>query len=433
MMASPGKKTKARLHDPATLAESRFWEPNRRQARMLTVDMDFPDSEARLAAACAAQRVPAPDVYVLNSIKGTLQASWWIDPIPARLLENRSSGVGWLYARVLESLRMRLDGDPCFADTRRRNPYCTDGQTVMVSSRACIHSLASIRSWLGERGLFTGGGMSASRRRLVEAAWRRSGGKEGTPVARSAVKGSRNTTVFAAAISALRNGHDPAAAAASVDCTPPLPAKEIKTIIASARRCASRPVPTPGMKDSRTVNPNPSTGMHDLCSQWGRKGGRADTPKQRRTRMRNLAAGSRMNSVRHMMTRDRCLAWLRRYGGAALRLLRTTGSISPASAAAMARTVGASRQTVSRCLHEIMRMLKEGGIADKGRNPLAGQGLVPGLAWTVARFENRVTALMTARGMTMIRAGAPPDPADPAAIPMAWASTAAPGRGGALA
>lgn len=432
-MVSPGKNAKARLRTPESLAKSRFWEPNRIRARMLTVDMDFPDSEARLAAACAAQRIPAPDVYVLNSIKGTLQASWWIDPIPARLLENRSSGVGWLYARVLESLRMRLDGDPCFADTRRRNPYCTDGQTVMVSSQACIHSLASIRSWLGERGLFTGGGMSASRRRLVETAWRRSGGKEGITAARSAVKGARNTTVFAAAISALRNGHDPVAAAASVKCTPPLPAKEIDTIIASARRCASRPAPAPGMKYRQPGLPGPSTGMHDLCSQWGRKGGRADTPRQRRTRMRNLAAGSRMNSVRHMMTRDQCLAWLRRYGGAALRLLRTTGSISGASASAVARTVGASRQTVSRCLHEIMRMLKEGGIADKGRNPLAGQGLVPGLAWTVARFENRVTGFMAGRGLTMIRAGAPPDPADPVSTPMSWASTAAPGRGGALA
>lgn len=432
MMLARSKGAAPQWRRASDLSGFPFWEPNRAVARVLTVDMDYPDSERRLAAACAMGRVPAPDVYVVHDGKGTLQASWWIDPLPSRVLADRSHGAGWLYGRVLESLRSRLHGDRFFTDARRRNPYCTSGQTTMVSSAACVHSLSSLCAWMRDHDVFDDGHAARSRRRLVASAWRRTTGDDAAasaPVARrSAVEGERNSTVFAAAIGALRNGHDPVQAASSVVCTPPLPVKEIRQIVASARRCAARPAP---LHDRRPGARPSSASLHDLCSQWGSKGGRAGTDRQRRTRRRNLSLGSRTAATRHMITRDGVILWIRRYGGAAYRLLAAGGRVCPASVKAVARSLGVSRQTVSRCLEEIKAMIASGGLGDMGRNPLAGAGPVPAVSWLAARAGDALMPMMRARGWTLLPACPPPGSADGAMIMPG--EPAGPGRGGLLA
>lgn len=432
MMLARSKGAAPQWRRASDLSGFPFWEPNRAVARVLTVDMDYPDSERRLAAACAMGRVPAPDVYVVHDGKGTLQASWWIDPLPSRVLADRSHGAGWLYGRVLESLRSRLHGDRFFTDARRRNPYCTSGQTTMVSSAACVHSLSSLCAWMRDHDVFDDGHAARSRRRLVASAWRRTTGDDAAasaPVARrSAVEGERNSTVFAAAIGALRNGHDPVQAASSVVCTPPLPVKEIRQIVASARRCAARPAP---LHDRRPGARPSSASLHDLCSQWGSKGGRAGTDRQRRTRRRNLSLGSRTAATRHMITRDGVISWIRRYGGAAYRLLAAGGRVCPASVKAVARSLGVSRQTVSRCLEEIKAMIASGGLGDMGRNPLAGAGPVPAVSWLAARAGDALMPMMRARGWTLLPACPPPGSADGAMIMPG--EPAGPGRGGLLA
>ena len=108
-----------------------YWEPNHSLCSVLTVDMDFSDSEQRLAVACAAESVPLPDYYIVNDSKGTVQASWLISSFPSYLLNN-DSPVGWLYRIVLASLRLRLHGDPCFTDGRRRNPYCNHRREATI-------------------------------------------------------------------------------------------------------------------------------------------------------------------------------------------------------------------------------------------------------------------------------------------------------------
>lgn len=432
MMLARSKGAAPQWRRASALSGFPFWEPNRAVARVLTVDMDYPDSERRLAVACAMGRVPSPDVYVVHDGKGTLQASWWIDPVPARVLADRSHGVGWLYGRVLESLRARLHGDRFFTDARRRNPYCTLGQTTMVSSASCVHSLSSLCAWMRDHDAFDDGHAARSRRRLVASAWRRTTGDDAAasaPVARrSAVEGERNSTVFAAAIGALRNGRDPVQAASSVVCTPPLPAREIRQIVASARRCAARPAP---LHDRRIGAGPASASLHELCSQWGAKGGRAGTDRQRRTRRKNLALGSRTAATRHMITRDGVISWIRRYGGTAYRLLAAGGRVCPASVKAVARSLGVSRQTVSRCLQEIEAMIAAGGLEDRGRNPLADAGPVPAVSWLAARAGDALMPMMRSRGWTLLPACPHPGLADGTLIMPG--TSAAQGRGGALA
>ena len=432
LMLARSKGAAPQRRRASDLSRFPFWEPNRESVQVLTVDMDYPDSEQRLATSCAMGRVPAPDVYVVHDGKGTLQASWWIDPVPARVLADDSCGAGWLYGRVLASLRARLHGDRFFTDARRRNPYCTSGQTTMVSSAACVHSLSSLCAWMRDHGVFDDGHAARSRRRLVASAWRRTTGDDAAahaPMARrSAVEGERNSTVFAAAIGALRNGHDPVQAASSVVCTPPLPAREICQIVASARRCAARPAP---LHDRGTGKGAASASLHDLCSQWGSKGGRAGTDRQRRTRRRNLSLGSRTAATRHMITRDGVISWIRRYGGAAYRLLAAGGRVCPASVKAVARSLGVSRQTVSRCLKEIKAMIASGGLEDRGRNPLAGAGPVPAVSWLAARAGDALMPLLKSRGWTLLPVCPHPGLTDGTLIMPG--TSAAPGKGGALA
>lgn len=393
---------------------------------MLTVDMDMPDSETRLAVACMMGRVPKPDAYVVNVRKGTLQASWWVDPFPARLLSNEEDATAWLYSRVLESLRLRLHGDPHYTDGRRRNPYCADDrQRVMVSSSAHVRSLSSLRSWLESRGAFDDGRRGRSHSRLVAAAWSRvNGGLKGDAVPRNprptVAKGSRNSTVFAAAVSAARNGGDPMEAARGVRCSPPLSAREIAAVVKSAERCASKPAPSVHARArarSTTLGSDPrGMSLGAVCARWGSRGGRADTPGQRDARRRNLALGARSNSLRHAATRDRCLLWLRRYGEAGLRLIAVGGSLAGASVRAIARGLGVSRQTVCRCLSEIASMLATGSVLQHGRRTVGGitPSIVSSLAYEVARKGGAFGTRLRHSGLTLLKPGMrAPDPTSP--------------------
>lgn len=380
---------------------------------MLTVDMDSPVSEVMLASACAAGRVPPPDVYVSNDVKGTLQASWWLLPFPSWLLGREGSGTAWLYARVLESLRLRLHGDPHFSDVRRRNPYCSRGQRVMVSPASRVHRLSDMRAWLEAAGSFDDGRSAVLRSRLVAAAWSRANGglSADAPAprpARTAFRGERNSMVFSAAVAAARNGGDPSAAAAAVQCSPPLSAREIRGIVESASRCAARPllgVASARRRAGGAVCPD----MGRLCSEWGRRGGSRGSAAQVRARRRNLALGSQSNSLRHMAVRDRCLAWLRRYGEAALRHVASGGRPTPAAISAMARGLGVSRQTVGRCMAEIAGMIAAGSVVMHGRRPEgAGAGRVLRLSMLVASRWGLFAPPAAAGGMTLMDVSAPP-------------------------
>lgn len=419
------KRSRASWTDAAGLSRARFWEPNRGMVRVLTVDMDMPDSETRLAVACMMGRVPLPDAYVVNAGKGTLQASWWLDPFPSRLLSDEDDTTAWLYSRVLESLRLRLHGDPHFTDGRRRNPYCADGQRVMVSSSAHVRSLSSLRSWLEARGAFDDGRRGKSHSRLVAAAWSHvNDGVRGDVIPRdprpAAVKGSRNSTVFAAAVAAARNGDDPLEAARRVRCSPPLSDREIKSVVKSAERCAMKPAPSVRARTrahSSTLSDDPSgPSLGAVCAQWGSRGGRANTQGQRDARRRNLALGARSNSLRHAATRDRCLLWLRRYGEAGLRLVAAGGALAGVSVRAIARGLGVSRQTVCRCLSEIASMLATGAVRQRGRRPVGGMapGVVSSLAYEVARKGGAFGARLRHAGLTLLKPGGrPPDPTSP--------------------
>lgn len=421
------KRSRAFWTDVKGLSRAKFWEPNRGMIRVLTVDMDMPDSETRLAVACMMGRVPLPDAYVVNAYKGTLQASWWLNPFPSRFLSDEDDTTAWLYSRVLESLRLRLHGDPHFTDGRRRNPYCTDGQRVMVSSSAHIRSLSSLRSWLEERDAFDDGRRGKSHSRLVAAAWSHvNDGVKGDVIPLrshpTAIKGSRNSTVFAAAVAAARNGEDPMEAARGVQCSPPLSEREIVAVVKSAQRCSVKPAPSVRARTrahahastSHAVTSTLSLGA--VCAKWGSRGGRANTPGQRDARRRNLALGARSNSLRHAATRDRCLLWLRRYGETGLRLLAVGGSMAGASVVAIARGLGVSRQTVYRCLSEIASMLATGSIRQHGRRTIMGaaHGSVSSLAYEVARKGGELGARLRHEGLTLLRPGArPPDPTSP--------------------
>ena len=337
-----------------------YWEPNHSLCSVLTVDMDFSDSEQRLAVACAAESVPLPDYYIVNDSKGTVQASWLISSFPSYLLNN-DSPVGWLYHRVLASLRLRLHGDPCFTDGRRRNPYCNHGQRVMISDDMGVHSLQDIRTWLEDRHLFDDGSNELSSSIIVRSAYEKHGVciDDTVPGGLSEyTQGSRNNAVFLAAVRAARHGDDVSNAAHAVVCVPPLPESEIRNCIRSAYRCAKRPI---GHAVSKSSLSSCSDEVRATCAQWGRRGGSANTRVQREARSINLARGRRMTSLKHVMTRDRIIGFLNAYGGAGIKFLAAGGSFVGYRIAALARRVGCSRQTVRRCLEEIYDMILKYG------------------------------------------------------------------------
>lgn len=334
-----------------------FWNPNNAIITALTVDMDYSDSEMRLAVAVARHRVPAPDYYTLNVKSGRIQASWIIRPLK---ISTASNGVLWLYSRVLESLRSCLHGDPCFTDARRRNPFKSTGsQSVFVSTRLAVHTLTDMAAWLHDHDVFNDGTHEKSSANIVRAARNHSGhAAEYRPSRSHAVRGTRNDAVFRAALSAARNGEDALMAAESVICDPPLPESELRQCAASAERIAHH-MNDDGIPHARHTT---STGViqeiSGICSEWGRKGGLASTERQSTTRRMNLSIGRDASHVRHVANRDAVLQYIARFGQGGLAMFRVSGRIHATTASTIARHLGISRSTVLRCLREIRDILQ---------------------------------------------------------------------------
>jgi hypothetical protein len=94
-----------------------------------------------------------------------------------------------------------------------------------------------------------------------------------------------------------------------------------------------------------------------------------------------------MTSIRHVMVRDRVMAYLRTYGNAGLRFLSVGGSFSGHTISLLASRVGCSRQTVYRCLKEIFSMIVEfgiGGFLDGFHSMSSMRGRVAGIAVLLA-------------------------------------------------
>ena len=406
VLLSASKKTErtTQLHAYKLLKSYQFIEFSEAivSSGLLVVDIDEPDSELRIAYAVSDGLVPPPSYYIVNDGNGHAQAAWHYanftrdpfhgDPDEARIarIMGQLPKQEFLLKRLKASLSTVLHGDRCFTHTRFRNPYCTGKQRVMLPSDAVVpntgvngsttyvnelyvYSLKAMADFMDDAGSFNDGRSELHGRNLVNRVICNAGFDvcegaaselDGNVVVR---EGMRNTTVFAVAVHAARQGMDVQGAAESVNCSPRLPKGEMRRIVESARRCASKPAkamastaatagPSGALKRF-TVLPDD---VRQTLSDLGRKGGSANTRRQSESRMRNLDRGRIQSKRTRVANRDKVIRDLRKGGATALKFLKAGGVMHIASQKRLAKRCGMSLATVRRCLADIVRMLKRG-------------------------------------------------------------------------
>lgn len=408
-----------RLHSYRLLESHQFIEFDESfvSSGLLVVDIDEPDSELRLAWAVHDGLVPPPSYYIVNDRNGHVQATWhyanfvrdpWhggrdVDQETALRIRRQLPKQEFLLARLKASLTTVLHGDRCFTHTRFRNPYCTGKQRVMLPSLSVIrrpsdgdastglpadgkthvrelyvYSLKAMAGFMDAAGSFNNGESERHGRNLVNSVIGRAGldmhdGGMSPQVDGDVVvhEGMRNNTVFVAAVRAARNGMDARQAAESVNCSPRLSEKEIDHIVKSAEKCASKPSSSMAKNNAAAGGSHASgsaakrlTQLPDdvrkTLSDLGRKGGTANTCKQRESRKRNLDRGRVQSRRVRLLNRDKVIRDLRKGGATALKFLKVGGVMHIASLKRIAERCGMSLSTVRRCISDIIGMLKKG-------------------------------------------------------------------------
>lgn len=259
---------------PSHMGAFQFFTPPDCLCAALVVDVDRPFATLEIFDTLPAEIYPS---WIIETPKGA-QAGWMIETVDLRE-SARTKPIE--YARAVGgALRNALDGDPAVdpvSAPRVRNP-AYEGTQPIAAGKPPVYSLGELRTALRDAGLWNPPKFSPKTAALSVAT-------------RGIIaRGTRNTELFNVCRFAAYAGRDHEAETwdANDRCEPPLPAAEVKGIIASVERfMAGR---GRGYSGSGKM-PMPEA-MHEFLSEMGRRGGLANTPAQRAARALGPAAAA---------------------------------------------------------------------------------------------------------------------------------------------